>query len=305
MFEDKRSDICQHCQSPVVVNDQRGIIVCTRCGVIKEDRFVNQSSEYRYFNDDSSGRSDPRRVGNSVNRFMDAQIDLVEIADFGRNNYMNYSLQSNADKAYTRALKIIKRFCNLLDLPMLQKPAEEIYFEIREHPDIKGKRMETLIAAVIFIAAKRKRAFIQMQSLEPIADVSHKKILTACNVVLKIIPKIVEKSEDYIKQFCAKLKINKEKVARMERICRFIENYDIFDKRLPKNRTLAAAVIYFCSQVENEHFKLDCTLNEIREASGVQSDNTIRKYFSSLIEKKERILKEVMKDELPAEVRDH
>jgi hypothetical protein len=50
---------------------------------------------------------------------------------------------------------------------------------------------------------------------------------------------------------------------------------------------------------------LDCTLNEIREASGVQSDNTIRKYFNSLIDKKDRILKEVMKDELPADLRDH
>lgn len=296
-IENIDTNTCDYCRSPVVTNDQKGIIVCTRCGIIKEDRFVNQSSEYRYFNDDSSGRSDPRRVGNSVNRFMDAQIDLIEIGDFGRNNYMTYSLQSNSDKAFTRALKLIKKYCDFLDLPMLQRPAEEIYFEIKDNEKIKGKRMETLIAAVIFIAGKRSRVFIQMTSLEPIADVSHKKILTACNVVLSLIPKINDKSEDYIKQFGAKLKLSREVVIRMEKICKFIENYDIFDKKLPKHRTIAAAVIYFCSQLDHEGLKVPSNLQDIKEASGVQSDNTIKKYYQALMDKKDRILKEVFKDE--------
>ena len=73
----------------LLVNQPR--FVCTNCGLLKEDRFVNQSSEYRYFNDDSSGKSDPRRVGNNVNLYMDSQIDLIEI-DNGKNNYMTYAV---------------------------------------------------------------------------------------------------------------------------------------------------------------------------------------------------------------------
>ena len=90
-MRDSRSDLCDLCNSQVVVNDKLGNLVCTNCGLLKEDRFVNQSSEYRYFNDDSSGKSDPRRVGNNVNLYMDSQIDLIEI-DNGKNNYMTYAV---------------------------------------------------------------------------------------------------------------------------------------------------------------------------------------------------------------------
>ena len=53
-------------------------------GLINEDRFIDQSSEYRIFNDQSDDRADPRRCGNAVNIHLDSQIDLVNI-DEGNN----------------------------------------------------------------------------------------------------------------------------------------------------------------------------------------------------------------------------
>lgn len=294
MIKDNSADFCDHCKAPVVVNDLKGLIVCTGCGVIKEDRFVNQSSEYRYFNDDSSGKSDPRRVGNSVNIFMDSQIDLIEIADYGKSNYMTYAVQSQSDKAYTRAIKLIKRYCELLDLPQLQRPAEEYYFEVKDHKEIKGKRMETLIAAIIFLAGKRTRVYLQMQSLEPIADAPYKKILKACNVIVKLIPKIIERSYEYVKQFGQRLKLPRDVVVELEKICKEVETKDTFKMKQPKYRTIAAAVLYFYSILKPE---LNLSLNQIKEASGVASDNTIKKYFSSLMDNKDVILKNAFKED--------
>jgi len=293
MIKNAASDVCDSCRAPLVVNDLKGFIVCTSCGVINEDRFVNQSSEYRYFNDDSSGKSDPRRVGNSVNIFMDSQIDLIEIGDYAKSNYMTYSLQSTSDKAYTRGLKLIKKYCDFLDLPLLQKPAEEIFFEVKDKKEIHGKRMETLIAAVIFLASRRMRVYIQMQSLEPIADVSHKKILKACNVIVKLIPKIQERSYEYVKLFGQRLKLPRDTVIELEKICKEVETKDTFKMKQPKYRTIAAAVLYFYSVLKPE---LNLTLNAIKEASGVASDNTIKKYFSPLMESKDIILKNALAD---------
>lgn len=296
MLKDGDTNICEGCKSECVVNDLKGFIVCRSCGLIKEDRFVNQSSEYRYFNDDNGGRSDPRRVGNSVNIFMDSQIDLIEIGDFGKKNYMTYSLQSNADKAYTRALKLIKRYCDCLDLPFLQKQAEEIYFEVKDKKELKGKRMETTIAAIIYLAGRKNKTHIQMQSLEPIADVSQKKIIKACNVILKLIPKIVERSHEYVKQFGSKLNLSKEIVIEMEKVCKEIENWDIFERRLPKHRTIAAAVLYLYSVMKPE---LNLNMVNIKEASGVSSDATIKKYYIALKEKKDALLRRALNEDNP------
>jgi hypothetical protein len=52
-------------------------------GHIKEERFIDLTSEYRIFNDSPDDRTDPRRVGNTVNYHMDSQIDLIEINDGG------------------------------------------------------------------------------------------------------------------------------------------------------------------------------------------------------------------------------
>lgn len=294
MFKDADSNVCDYCRSPVVANDLKGALTCTSCGIIKEDRYVNQSSEYRYFNDDSSGRSDPRRVGNPVNYFMDSQIDLIEIGDYGKKNYMTYSLQSNSDKAYTRAIKLIKKYCDLLDLSHLQKPAEEIYFEVKDKKEIKGKRMETMIAAIVFLAGKKARSFIKIHSLEPIADVHHKKILKACNVIYNLIPKITEKPHEYVKQFSARLSLQHDNISELEKICKEIENWDIFDKKQPKHRTIAAAVLYFYSQI---HPELNLSLQQIKDASGIQTDNTIKKYYTHLIEKKDILLKKALRDD--------
>lgn len=290
MLVDEDSNTCDYCRSPLIVNDLKGAIVCTSCGVMKEERFVHQSSEYRCFSDDSSGRSDPRRVGNPVNLAMDCQIDLIDISDgrFYKRQHHAYNLQSNSDKAYLVAVKTIKKFCELLDLPILIKPAEEIYFEVKDRKEIKGKRMDTVIAAIIFLAGKKVRTYIKVQSLENIAGSPHKKILKACNVIYNLIPKIVERSHEYVKQIGARLQLPRDRINELEKICKEIENWDIFESKQPKHRTIAASVVYFYSML---HPEMNLTLAQIKDASGVQTDNTIKKYYQHLIDKKDMLLK--------------
>jgi transcription initiation factor TFIIB len=71
---------------------------------------------------------------------------------------MTYNLQSNEDKNYTKALKIIKKYCDVLDLKEgIPKKAEEIYLDVYDKSKIKGKRLETLIAGIVYLACKRNK----------------------------------------------------------------------------------------------------------------------------------------------------
>lgn len=92
------SMLCSSCGENVVTDHKRGRILCTSCGLIKEDRFIDLSSEYRYFIENTSMRNDPRRVGNAVNTHLDAQIDLIEIDEGKRKlirqlSYLLYAKQ--------------------------------------------------------------------------------------------------------------------------------------------------------------------------------------------------------------------
>ena len=71
--------ICNRCGDNVLVDSKNGKIICTNCGLIKEDRFIDLTSEYRYFSENTSPQNDPRRVGNVVNTHLQSQLDLIEI----------------------------------------------------------------------------------------------------------------------------------------------------------------------------------------------------------------------------------
>lgn len=283
MLNKTDSAMCKRCGEIVVTDHKRGRILCMSCGLIKEDRFIDLSSEYRYFIENTPLRGDPRRVGNIVNTHLDSQIDLIEIDD-GKKSYHTFSAQSNLDKSYTRTIKLIKRYCDLLDIPNnIVKQADEIYYEVQDKRDLHGKRVEIIAAACIYLACKRNLVNIQPTALEPVADTTQGKLLKTAKVILKFIPTIKIHASQYVKLFCSKLQVGKEHTQEMVSICKEIENWDFFESKLPKPRTIAAAVIYFYLSLLNPKFRK--SLQEIKDVAGICTDNTIKKYYASLYEK--------------------
>lgn len=51
-----KSDVntCNRCGELVVTDHKRGRILCDHCGLIKEARFIDLNSEYRYFTENAS-----------------------------------------------------------------------------------------------------------------------------------------------------------------------------------------------------------------------------------------------------------
>jgi transcription initiation factor TFIIB len=185
---------------------------------------------------------------------------------------------------YTRAIKLIKRYCDLLDLrDNIIRQVEEIYYEIQDKQDLKGKRLEIVIAACIYLACKRNLVNIHPTALEPLADVNQAKILKMSKIILKFIPMVTIHASEYIQLFCSKLQVSNEHTQDMIKLCKEIESYDFFDMQLPKPRTIAAAVIYFFLSKQDPKFRK--SLQEIKEVAGILTDNTIKKYYHIMQEK--------------------
>ena len=202
---------------------------------------------------------------------------------------------------YTRAIKLIKRYCDLLDLRNdIVRQVEEIYYEVQDKKELKGKRLENIIAACIYLACKRSMVNIHPTALEPLVDVNQAKILKTSKVILKFIPMITIHASEYISLFCSKLQVSNEHTQEMVKLCKEIESFDFFDMQLPKPRTIAAAVIYY--YLSRQDAKYRKSLQEIKDVAGILTDNTIKKYVNIMQEKQAFFTRVAEKDliETPA-----
>ena len=60
----ERRQICEECLTDTLVNNFReGTLVCSRCGLVNEERCIDQEAEWRNFADDSVAFSGPNRAG--------------------------------------------------------------------------------------------------------------------------------------------------------------------------------------------------------------------------------------------------
>ena len=143
--------------------------------------------------------------------------------------------------------------------------------------------METIIAAIVYLSCKKAKIDLQPYSFEAVSDASAKQILKACKVIYKFIPSITTRSYELNKQFSKKLNLPREITAKMELVCKEIENWDVFNSQLPWPRTIAASVMYLFSR--KYPLEVNVSLQQIKEASGISSDHTIKKYYNTLSEK--------------------
>lgn len=132
---------------------------------------------------------------------------------------------------YTRAIKLIKRYCDILNVSSnIIKQVEEIYYEIQDKKELRGKKLEHVIVSCIYLACKRNLVNIQPTQLEPIANISQNKILKISKIILNFLPKISTQAYQYAEIFCKKLKIKNDFKQDIVKICQDIEKWDFFNK---------------------------------------------------------------------------
>lgn len=186
---------------------------------------------------------------------------------------------------FTRAIKIIKRYCDFLQLKEnVIKQVEEMYHEIQDQKELKGKRLEIIVTGIIYLVCKRNKIPIHTADLEPLANVPQTKISKIINVIVKFVPSSMVHAHEYIPQFCARLLIPNEHTDLMRKMCQLIEQYDFFNMQLPKPKTIAAAVMHY--YLQNGDPKLKKTITEIKDVAGIKTDNTIKKYVQIIEEKR-------------------
>lgn len=179
--------ICKECREdpPDLVEDHAsGDLVCGSCGLVLQQRTIDQSSEWRTFSNDDQGNDDPSRVGDGPNSLLNgAQLNTgIAFGDGGirtkeLSRAQNRSNLDKGNKALLQAYKQIGAFCDGWQLPQsVSDTCKHLYKDAEESKYFKGKSTESIIAGCLFLACRRNQVPRSFREVTELTKVTKKEI---------------------------------------------------------------------------------------------------------------------------------
>ncbi|MEM4511433.1 MAG: TFIIB-type zinc ribbon-containing protein [Nanopusillaceae archaeon] len=282
--------VCPICgNTEFVFNPKTSELVCTKCGYVL-DTVLYLGKEWRTMEErEDSERS---RTGSAIRYSNIASSLITEIGESETRNIEERMLsrklkrwQQRSTSSYERNLKLaqqeLKRLSSFLQLPrQVEETALKLYLTAVEKGLIRGRSIEAVIAACVYIACRMHDVARTMDEIVKASGI-HKKELgrTYKHLIhalkIKIMPiDVVE----YVHRFSSILNLPPEVTAAAVELVDKAKNLDITAGRGPSG--IAAAAIYIACV----KYGISKTQKEIAEVAGI-TEVTIRNRYKELIEK--------------------
>ncbi|KAH7887346.1 cyclin-like protein [Phlebopus sp. FC_14] len=301
--------ICPQCRDPnpnIVEEFGSGDLVCGGCGLVLGDRIVDTRSEWRTFANDEG--DDPSRVGAASDPLLEGmeQLDtVISFRDGGSGiarelqRAASRSQSSRSERNVLTAFRDIGNWCDQFSLPKtISDIAKQLYKRSDEEKLLRGKPLEAVIAACIFIACRQAHV---PRTFREICNLTHvsKKTLGQCYKALEqafnLSPGATAQQnntnspstgpETLLVRYCNHLDLP----ANVQSICGDIivaaRQHGIADGRSPVS--IAGGAIYFtCLLLGKEK-----PARDISAVAGV-SEGTIKLVYRLYYQEKEKLVKE-------------
>src|SRR3990167_5198996 len=160
---------CPECGSiNLIVNKDKGEIICKDCGYVVEERMIDFGQEWREFDNDQGEKR--RRTGAPLtymkfDRGLGTDIggvgDVYQLQSKERNKYFRLrKWQHRVSTAIERNLKLalaeLKRVSSFLKLPgSVEEEAARVYTMAVQRGLVRGRSMESVVAGALYAACRR------------------------------------------------------------------------------------------------------------------------------------------------------
>ncbi|KAH7907144.1 cyclin-like protein [Hygrophoropsis aurantiaca] len=310
--------ICPECRDPnpnIVEEFGSGDLVCGSCGLVLGDRIVDTRSEWRTFANDEG--DDPSRVGAASDPLLEGmeQLDtVISFRDGGSGiarelqRAASRSQNSRSERNLLTAFRDIGSWCDQFSLPKtISDIAKQLYKRSDEEKLLRGKPLEAVIAACIFIACRQAHV---PRTFREICNLTHvsKKTLGQCYKALEqafnLAPGASAHSanaastsgpENLLVRYCNHLDLP----PNVQSICGDIivaaRKLGIADGRSPVS--IAGGAIFFTCLLLGK----PKPARDISAVAGV-SEGTIRLVYKLYLEEKEQLVKKELIDEGKADL---
>ena len=277
------SDLCPECNGNVISLNQIGEIVCSDCGLVIKERSVDLShSDKRAYT--SQEKNQREHTGAPISSLL-PDMGLTTVID--RKNIKDPDLK-RAVKWNTRitwekrniliATTELKRICSNLNLPNhIRFEAIKLYKEAFKKKLLRGRSINSMIAASIYLAIRLKRIPRTLQEILDESSESEKDIRRCYRVLIREfnIKSPNTNPSDLIPTYIATLKlglnieINSTKIVNA-----YSERFSTSGKD-PKG--IVAGAIYLACRMKG----LELTQKDIAEVVGV-TEVTLRSRYKEL-----------------------
>jgi len=286
---------CPECGSTRLAQDyKRGELVCKQCGLVIEDRYIDQGPEWRAF--DQEEQNKVARTGAPVQHPSDLPtvIDWKNTDSYGRaiptrNRPSIYRLRKWQRRVSRRqtsrgnmaaALSRCDRMSSSMELPRRVREATAmLYRRAVEQRLIRGRSIEAVTAAALYAACRQCGVPRTFEEVADSSGVDRKEIgktyrFLSRELKLKLMPL---QPQDYLSRFCRKLDLGEGIERAALDILRRTKEQGLTSGRGPTG--IAAAIIYITTLQGGENR----TQSDVAAVAGV-TEVTIRNRYKEVAE---------------------
>lgn len=236
----------------------QGVKVCSACGLVITDRIIDETSEWRNFSGDGgTGSNEGNRVGGPSDPMLVGRGLSITMGNNELNNkytkWNNFSSMSSTDKSLTRGFERIKNAACKLDIDDgILNGSKEIFKAVQEKTKLKGKNLDAVVAATLYVAAKEKKLPLNIKRILEEIKVE-KRMLNKC---IKGVQNILSQKKpkgtyaDYVTPLGNNLKLRIEVMTLATEITKNAESIGLVSGKNPYS--VAGASILVSCQILNE-----------------------------------------------------
>ncbi len=263
---------CPDCKNDVnFIHDyERGEIICENCGIVISEKIIDQGPEWRAFN--NSEKEKRSRTGSPISytihdKGLSTVIDRHNIDIHGKKlsgktcqkfyrirkwHRRSLIIDSTARNLST-AMTELDRLTSQLDITKgVKESAAIIYHKALDRNIIRGRSINTMITATLYIACKLRKVPVTLDDILKYTQINKKKLGRAYRLLIQglgiKIP--ILNAKDFISRICADLELSNQVQKKACEIINLANNQNITTGKEPMG--LAAAAIYIAGILEDE-----------------------------------------------------
>lgn len=285
---------CPDCGSFAIYLDSiRGERVCDNCGFVVDEGLVDQGPDWTTFEGDDRIRAGPppsvmapdkglgSMVGNGLRDAKGNPIDARSVAALNRlRRVSQWTRYDRTERALAPGLAQLSSMSSRLGLaPVFRERAAILLRQTIEAGLSRGRSMDAIVAAVVYLAAKQLGAPRGLHELAQATGVTVHRISLTAKVVSRELGVFsrASRAEDFVPRFASQLELEPQVGERALSFVARVKDTKTLEANSPVG--IAAGALYLAS----EELDMPITQAQIARLTGV-SEVTIRKHYRLLKE---------------------
>lgn len=287
---------CLECGSKNIISDyERAEIVCGTCGLVIEDNLVNTGPEWRAF--DHEQRDKKARVGAPItytihDKGLSTTIDWrnkdihgrhIPAGNLARMNRLRklqkrIRVSGSRERNLVFALSELDKYSSILGLPRsVREEASVFYRKAVENKLIRGRSIETAVAASIYFACRRCNLARTLEEIAAVSKISKKELGRTYRFLARELKMKTPLTSpvDYVPRFASELNLSGEVQSKAIEIIKKAAENDLISGKGPVG--VAAAALYIASI----HLGEGKPQKDVAKVAGV-SEVTLRNRYKEL-----------------------